>query len=193
MSVAPLVAEEAALTNYHDTLEDVAHGVYFIDRDRDALTGLGNRAFTELQIAVRMGEFARHAQAFGVLVLDLDHFKLVNDTWGHDIGDAVLRTVGRALAAATRVEDFVGRWGGEECIARIRTADEAHLAAAGERYRRMVAESEVPSPEGALRVTVSIGGAVVRVSDCLSTLLRRADEHLYRSKREGRDRATVAA
>jgi diguanylate cyclase (GGDEF)-like protein len=159
----------------------------------DVLTGLGNRAFIDRQIASRMGEFARRGQPFGVLMLDLDHFKRVNDTWGHDAGDTVLKTVGRTLAAATRVEEFVGRWGGEEFIALVRASDESGLASVGERYRRMIAETEVRLPEGALRVTVSIGGTVVRITDCLSTLLRRADEHLYRSKREGRDRATVAA
>ena len=159
----------------------------------DALTGLGNRRFAEQQLARLVASLNRHGRAFGVLLIDIDHFKSVNDNWGHDGGDVVLAAVGRTLAGTIRASDFVGRWGGEEFLALVTEADASSLAATAERLRRMVEGCVLRQGTGILSVTVSLGGALARRGEPVSTILRRADQLLYRAKSEGRNRAAIGA
>jgi diguanylate cyclase (GGDEF)-like protein/PAS domain S-box-containing protein len=158
----------------------------------DALTGLGNRQFGERQLESSLAELDRHDRPFGLLLLDVDHFKAVNDTWGHDTGDAVLRAIGRTLSGAARTEDFVARWGGEEFLALVRESEVTGLTSAGERIRRMVAAAIVSIPGSEISVTVSIGGTIARAAETATQLLRRADALLYRSKERGRNQVTVS-
>ena len=114
----------------------------------------------------------------------------MNDTWGHETGDAVLRAIGRTLSGAARTEDFIARWGGEEFVVLVRESEIPGLSAAGERLRRMVAAASVSLPGAEVGVTVSIGGTLARPAETGAELLRRADVLLYRSKERGRNQVT---
>ncbi|HSQ14732.1 MAG TPA: diguanylate cyclase [Candidatus Binatia bacterium] len=159
----------------------------------DSLTRLYNRRQLYPMMQKDLDRAVRRNVPFSVLLIDIDHFKKVNDVWGHEAGDAVLAAVGRTLAGTIRGDDFVGRWGGEEFLALVTEADEARLAAAAERCRRMVEGCSLQHASASLSVTVSLGGAVARCGEPLSSLLSRADALLYRSKAEGRNRLSVVA
>jgi len=158
---------------------------------RDGLTGLANRRYMEDEFSSRIDESERYAVPFGVLFMDIDHFKAINDRYGHDAGDQVLRTVASTLEQCARSFDVVGRWGGEEFVALIRNVDLEALGRIGERYRSLVARSETHSAEGTIRATVSVGGTLLARGDTIEDVLRRADALMYRSKEEGRNRVTV--
>jgi diguanylate cyclase (GGDEF)-like protein len=157
----------------------------------DGLTGLHNRRhFTDL--AVRQVSVARrHHRSLTAMMIDVDHFKRVNDTYGHAVGDEVLRAVGDVLRSCVRDQDIVGRYGGEEFSLVLPELDGDPVDAA-ERLRAAVAKAAVPAQPGPVRVTVSIGIAELKPDDTLSDLLSRADDGLYRAKVEGRNRVVVA-
>jgi len=127
-----------------------------------------------------------------VLFVDIDRFKEVNDTHGHEVGDQVLRMVARTLAASTRTFDILGRWGGEEFVAVLANVEPEELSIIAERSRILVRESSLPLDAGVLSVTVSIGGTLAVEGDTIKTVVRRADRHMYVSKSCGRNRVTVA-
>ena len=120
------------------------------------------------------------------LFLDIDNFKLINDTHGHEIGDRVLKMVSRTLNASSRYIDTVGRFGGEEFIVVITNAKDNAFYNTGERLRNLVANSALDEPK-AISVTVSIGGAEAVYDDTVESLLARADEKLYKAKHSGKN------
>jgi diguanylate cyclase (GGDEF)-like protein/PAS domain S-box-containing protein len=156
----------------------------------DSLTGLGNRRYLESVIQSRLEEHRRNSWNFGVLFADIDDFKSVNDRYGHDIGDQVIKMVGRTLDGTSRYFDVIGRWGGEEFVAVIANAEEKELVEIGERMRAMVEHSMLNVPNY-LFVTVSIGGAQATGVDTIDSLLRRADEKLYQAKKSGKNRVCI--
>jgi diguanylate cyclase (GGDEF)-like protein len=157
----------------------------------DALTGLANRRHLDVALEGRLENLARYGWSFGLLMVDVDHFKLVNDEHGHDAGDAVLRTVAATLAGGVRSGDLAARWGGEEFAVLVEAADGPALLEVAERLRVLVARSTARHGELALAVTVSIGGAVATVADSAASLVVRADATLYRAKRDGRNRVAI--
>ena len=158
----------------------------------DALTGVANRAFTEITLRAKLEELERYGWPFGVLFIDIDHFKEVNDGHGHEAGDRVLATIARTLAGNARSFDLVGRWGGEEFLVVAVNVDETKLGALAERFRLLVAGSAAPSGGGDIAVTVSVGATLARPGDDPATVVKRADTAMYESKRSGRNRVTVA-
>jgi len=157
----------------------------------DPLTHLPNRRYVETNLQGRFAELRRNDWPFGVLYIDIDRFKSVNDRHGHETGDRVLQLVARTLAANSRPFDVVGRWGGEEFITVVaNSADVSRLSQMGERLRAMVAQSALREYPG-LRVTVSVGAALANPDDTIETLLRRADEKLYQAKSSGRNKVCV--
>lgn len=157
----------------------------------DPLTGLGNRRYTEQKLGERLEEMRRYGWPFGVLFVDIDRFKNVNDEFGHDAGDRVLKMVATTLLKSLRPFDFLGRWGGEEFLALLVNVDEPQLQSVAERSRLLVANSTVPVEDDDIRVTVSIGATLARPQDSPRQLVRRADRLLYQSKRAGRNLVTV--
>jgi two-component system cell cycle response regulator len=157
--------------------------------DIDGLTQVANRRRVEEWLHAEFERAKRYRRPMVVQLLDIDHFKRVNDTHGHAVGDAVLRTVAQALAATVRQSDHVGRWGGEEFLVVAPEVDRAGAIALGERLRRRV-EQQTVAVEGGVGATVSIG--VVAWDGCAETtaaaLVKSADEALYEAKAAGRNR-----
>ncbi len=120
--------------------------------------------------------------------IDIDHFKWVNDTYGHDVGDEVLRFVARTFSANSRPFDLYGRWGGEEFLGIIRNIGADDLAQLGNRLRVLIEHAYILHEGEKLQITVSIGATSVTDDDGTESLIKRADSLLYESKRLGRKR-----
>ncbi len=158
----------------------------------DHLTQLANRAYLERELAGRMEEMQRMKVSFAVLFIDIDHFKRVNDTYGHDIGDQVLQMVANTLSTNARPFDLYGRWGGEEFMGLVRNISLPNLEMLAERLRVLIEGSFLDNTSTLLNVTVSIGATLATEEDTLDNLLKRADALLYYSKHHGRNKASVA-
>lgn len=158
---------------------------------RDSLTSLPNRRNTELKVRQALEECQEFGRAFGVLMLDIDHFKQINDLRGHDAGDAVLKAVSETLAKSFRESDIVGRWGGEEFVALLADVDQAMLHDLAERSRLLVASSRAMRGSDPLSVTISLGATLLTRSDSPDSVIQRADHLMYLSKARGRNRTTL--
>lgn len=159
----------------------------------DGLTGLYNRRFFEATLALEAEHAARPGRDLGLLVLDIDHFKRVNDAHGHQAGDAVLRVLAARLAAAIRDGDVVARYGGEEFVVLLRNTSVEAVPETAERLRRAVGDVPVVLADDLwLAVTVSVGGAAWPVhARSADELVRIADQALYAAKRLGRNRVQI--
>jgi len=157
----------------------------------DELTGLPNRRHLEAQLHSRLEELRRSGAGFGLLFMDIDHFKQFNDRYGHDIGDQVLTIVASTLSLSVRPFDTMCRWGGEEFAGIFPHTDVATLQGIAERLRVLVAHSRVSTGIGVLTVTVSIGGTLARPEDSAAALVKRADTLMYASKANGRNQVTL--
>ena len=159
----------------------------------DPLTGLANRRHFIEAANGEIERALRHAQPLTLLMLDIDRFKAVNDTWGHAIGDLAIQKVAEACLATVRVIDTVARLGGEEFALLLPDTDVAAGAQAAERLRAAIAEIRVPVGSLAVGLTASLGIAEFTQADpTLNRLLKRADEALYLAKQLGRDRCELA-
>ena len=159
----------------------------------DPLTSLPNRRFFDSALASRLENMTRYGWDFGLLVVDIDHFKKVNDAHGHAFGDEVLKVVARTLQGAVRAGDIVARWGGEEFGVLVEASDLASLEETAERLRVLVARSEVPHDHGRPEtVTVSVGGTLATGPDSAESLFNRADDEMRAAKKAGRDRVSIA-
>ncbi len=157
----------------------------------DTLTQIPNRNYLERELRMLIEERKRFKIEFGVLFVDIDRFKVFNDTWGHNVGDVVLKSVAKTITLAVRPFDLFGRWGGEEFLGIIRYADPAILKLVGERVRNLVESSYFEHEGIPLRVTISLGGSLIQDQDTPESIVGRADSFLYQSKNEGRNRVTV--
>ncbi|MFH0919571.1 MAG: diguanylate cyclase [Fibrobacterota bacterium] len=158
----------------------------------DPLTELGNRRYFEKDLSFRFEEKRRYGAAFGILFLDIDHFKDINDMWGHDIGDRVLRMISRTLSKSVRPFDILARWGGEEFVAIVINVNAQQLAGVAEKLRLLVQQSTLQLTQGtSLHVTISSGATLAQDDDTADTIIRRADALMYQSKQDGRNRVTA--
>lgn len=157
----------------------------------DLLTGLPNRRYLQMNLSGSLAEFERHGIVFGLLFVDVDHFKDVNDTYGHDVGDKVLKLVGNTMENCMRAYDMVGRWGGEEFLAIIRFTDAGQLEKVAEKFRVMVENSFLLHENSLLKVTITLGATVARWGDTMETLVKRADTLMYEGKQAGRNRVQI--
>jgi two-component system cell cycle response regulator len=162
----------------------------------DGLTGLHNRRYLERQLAILVNQAAAREKPMSLLVLDIDHFKLINDGYGHAVGDDVLREFSRRIRKAIRGIDVACRMGGEEFVIVMPDTDAALSFLVGERLRQKIAAEpfRIPESEEAIQVTVSIGiSSLASTEDTPDALMKRADAALYRAKRAGRNRVAAAA
>jgi two-component system cell cycle response regulator len=177
--------------NVVDEVEQRATKQLFEASTRDALTGIHNRRYFDQRLAAEVSFAHRHKGMLGLVLLDVDHFKSVNDAHGHLAGDAVLVALAQKISGVIRVEDVFGRYGGEELVILVRGIPKSGVATLAGRVRRAVEETAVVHADVTLRATVSAGIAALDECDEHATgdlLLALADERLYRAKRAGRNR-----
>ncbi|MGB8260195.1 MAG: sensor domain-containing diguanylate cyclase [Terracidiphilus sp.] len=156
----------------------------------DHLTQLPNRRFLEMTARTAVSEFAVHRDPFALLMIDLDNFKGINDSYGHSCGDRALREVGKTLAGSLRPTDTLGRWGGDEFVAIVHGVQGQNLARLAERCVMLVGETSLDSnDERRIGLSISVGAALVRPEETADALIQRADELMYQGKTGGRGRA----
>ncbi|MEM5493926.1 GGDEF domain-containing protein [Hoeflea sp. AS16] len=158
----------------------------------DGLTGMYNRRYFDEALAEYLEAFGQIKKPIGMVILDLDHFKKVNDTHGHDVGDEVLRQVAECLKIFTRYHDVLARLGGEEFAILSPNITESQLYSLSDRIRQAVSELKITNGNVTLKVTVSAGLAVWDGIETGEELYRRADKQLYEAKRQGRNRVCAA-
>ncbi|RTR05413.1 sensor domain-containing diguanylate cyclase [Halomonas nitroreducens] len=176
---------------WHGMMLDISEQVAEEERlralsDTDALTGLANRRKLLQRLDEEISLSNRHATPLSLMMLDLDHFKAINDTWGHLQGDEVLASLAEHCQALLREEDLLARLGGEEFALLLPLTPRAHAERLAERLRQHIAAQDYGMGDGC--VTVSIGIAEHRVGDTRDILMKRADDSLYQAKHQGRNR-----
>jgi diguanylate cyclase (GGDEF)-like protein len=159
---------------------------------RDSLSGLGNRSALDQALATEAARAQRFGLPFTLLVVDIDHFKNVNDTLGHSAGDGVIRGVAAELAGCLRPYDQAFRYGGEEFVVLLGQTGLTKGMEIAERIRRRIAARCRPAPDPGRRITVSVGVAGFDAAEPLERLFDRADKALYRAKEQGRNRSVAA-
>lgn len=156
----------------------------------DILTGVGNRRYGDMNLATRIYDLHTHELPFGILFMDIDHFKRFNDTYGHKTGDDVLAMVAKSISYSLRKMDIVSRWGGEEFVVILPGASYVIIKSVSERIRVLIESSFLLVGEEKVHVTVSIGATLSRPDDTVETIVNRADRLMYLSKSSGRNRVT---
>ncbi len=159
---------------------------------RDPLTGAGNRIAMEQTLLREIEMSRRHLQPLSVLMLDIDHFKQVNDLHGHSAGDEVLKAVAASIKGQLRNVDMVFRYGGEEFLILLSNTGRDAAAMVGERLRQAAQAQDYFANNQLIELTVSLGCSTLLPGESADSLLRRADSALYVAKREGRNRLTMA-
>lgn len=159
---------------------------------RDPLTGTGNRIAMDQTLRREIEMARRHLSPLSLLMLDIDHFKIINDTHGHAVGDHVLRTVAAAIKSQLRNVDMVFRFGGEEFLILLSNTNREAAAMVGERLRQAIQAQDHGMNDTQIELTVSLGCSTLLAAETADSLLRRADTALYVAKREGRNRLAMA-
>ena len=158
----------------------------------DELTGISNRRYLDFHLKNVINEANEFELNFGILFIDIDKFKSINDTYGHSIGDEILKLVSQTLSANVRGDDKIGRWGGEEFIAVLRLPNQNALLRMAEKLRLLVSESfYILENDKPLSVTISVGGTMFNHGEDITSLVSRADKNMYNSKDTGRNKVTI--
>ncbi len=158
----------------------VEHTVVF-----DELTKIGSRIHIENKIKIALGDFKATGITFGLLFVDIDHFKDFNDKHGHLTGDKVLKFVANVIKSHLRVSDSCGRWGGDEFLVIVLDIRLDSLRIVAEKLRQVIEQTSIKVDGNTLKVTISIGGCVCQAGDTLESLIQRADNLMYVSKQKG--------
>ena len=145
---------------------------------------------TRLKLKQALEESQSFGRTFGLAIIDIDHFKDVNDIYGHEAGDSALKTLAATLTASLREKDAVGRWGGEEFVLLLPDSDPQMLQHVAERCRMLIENSGCPELMGQ-SLTVSIGATLLQEGDSTQSAVDRADRLLYTSKSRGRNRVSI--
>jgi diguanylate cyclase (GGDEF)-like protein len=152
---------------------------------------LGNKQYLEMLVHSRLDELNRYHFSFGVIFVDIDHLKSVNERYGLEVGDKVLKMVSQTLANNVRFFEVVGRWGGEEFLSVIINVDEQKLALVANKLRVLIANSNVLVGPDLISVTVSIGATLAQRYDSVESLVQRAEQLMLQSKWLGRNRVST--
>lgn len=153
----------------------------------DALTGLVNRRYLERKVIQAIEEVEEFDRVYGIVLVDVDEFKNVNDKYGHAIGDQTLKAIGETLGHAIRPGDIAGRWAGDEFLLVTRDVTAESLKRVAERCQHMIEKSAVMVPDGGLHVTASLGATLLGKGDTCEQAVNRADKLMYSSKGDGRN------
>jgi len=158
----------------------------------DYLTGLSNRLDMYKRLDAERSRTARHGKPFAVIMADIDHFKEINDTFGHNLGDRVLVTIARTFSGSLRREDSCARWGGEEFLILLPETCGDDALTVAERLRGLTENLGLESGTSVIRATISLGIAVFVGGENIDSCIKRADDALYRAKNSGRNRSILA-
>lgn len=198
LSVVPVRDDEAEITHYVAIQVDITerkqaeHEIARIAME-DHLTGLANRRAAEDRLELEWGRARRDHGSFAVAIVDIDRFKLVNDQFGHQVGDQVLKHVADVMERNLRGGDWLARWGGEEFIVCFHDLDRRGAMIAAERLRKQVKTKSITLPQGELSATVSMGVSLYGNEHAnIESMLSQADALLYEAKHAGRDRVMCA-
>lgn len=180
--------------SYQDTLEETFNLNRYRQAVYDDLTGALNRRHWLKELRQELAYGLRIRAPTSVLLMDVDHFKQVNDAYGHQAGDEILRQLGDTIEHNVREEDVFGRYGGEEFVLLLRGLEEEHAYLSAERVRKLIQENAIEWNGHYIPITISVGIATATGKEVIQTsdLLKQADQHLYTAKRSGRNR-TVGA
>jgi diguanylate cyclase (GGDEF)-like protein len=181
------------LRNDNQTLADTQRSKRHFEHQAstDALTGVHNRHWMGHAFPRALQRCSYNKQPFAVMVVDIDHFKKINDTYGHLVGDLALKTVARCMAENLRPHDLLARYGGEEFAVLLTEADLDAARMVAERLRTKIAAAEIRTDDISFNVTLSIGITPTQHDDRLENLIHEADQALYRAKQMGRNRVEV--
>ncbi|WP_372714591.1 diguanylate cyclase [Ilyobacter sp.] len=157
----------------------------------DHLTQLPNRRYLENFIKIKSEEYLLNNQSFGIVFMDVDHFKSVNETYGHKIGDLVLETISKTFLNNLRKNDVIGRWGGEEFAGIFSVKNIKELSIVSEKLRNIVENTEIVYKDKKLKVTISIGATFINNKNDVLGIIENADKLMYESKRKGRNCITI--
>lgn len=192
-TMGPLRSEDNSISGIFLIVQDVTELATYEQKlvemnTKDALTGIYNRRFLETRLKEECDRQQRYARPLSLIMIDIDYFKKVNDTYGHQGGDLILQSVAAKAASVVRKTDFIARYGGEEfcCLLPETTADTAETVA--EHLRIHIEEMENHFENKPIRVTISLGISEFILDDSPDSLLKRADDALYQAKHTGRNR-----
>ena len=199
LRVAPIKDEKGAISGAVEIFHDNSEMVSLMGRLEeleelsmiDEITECPNRRFLEMSIHSRCEEMRRYGRSFGLLFVDIDKFKSVNDTHGHHVGDRVLSMVSNTLSGTLRPFDIVGRWGGDEFLVIVVNVGETDVLVVAWRWRSMVEQSGFSENGVPLKVTVSVGAALALEGESEEEIVKRADRMMYMSKTTGGNRVTT--
>jgi diguanylate cyclase (GGDEF)-like protein len=155
------------------------------------LTEIGNRRYLQIKLSSALHEFHQHKLECGLLFIDTDRFKPINDNYGHKTGDVALRLISNTMRYNLRDTDAIGRWGGDEFLAILFGVEEAGLAATAHKLRILVENAQLPFGAEKIKLTVSIGATLIRLDDTPESVIERADKLMYRSKQAGGNCVTM--
>ena len=160
------------------------------EASQDSLTNVPNRKYLNAIIESKIREYKAVDVIFGVNFIDIDNFKHINDTYGHNIGDEILKLLVQTIQSNLRKNDIIGRLGGEEFVVVISDINNQGLEKASEKIRRLVETSALRLIDTDLKITISIGATLVNENDTVISILERADKLMYQSKKDGKNRVT---
>ena len=192
-TMGPLRDDGRAITGIFLTVEDMTESAANEQRlvemtSKDALTGVYNRRYLETRIREEFGRHRRYSRRLTLVMFDIDHFKMVNDSHGHPCGDFILQSVAGAIANRIRLTDCLARYGGEEFSCLLQETDLPSGMLLAERFRRQVEEMDHDFKGTLVKVTISLGVSELKEEDTLEQFVKRADEAMYRAKTGGRNR-----
>jgi len=157
----------------------------------DELTQIPNRRYIENIIKIKLNEFSLNKINFGLIFIDIDNFKGINDSYGHDIGDLVLKTISKTFSNNLRRDDVIARWGGDEFIGTFSGIDEKGLKKISSKLKMLVENTLIEFKDKNLSVTISIGAALANDKDDIKALMKKADNLLYKSKTNGKNSISI--
>lgn len=198
MKTIPVRDDSGAVTGAIEIFQDVSSAAALKERIHDlesmamidTLTGLANRRYLDMHMQTAIQELQRYDWRAGILFIDLDHFKEVNDNHGHKIGDTILQMAGKTILNSARSSDVPGRWGGDEFLVIINNVNRNELRTIAERNRMLLQNSAVDAGGKRLSICASVGATLIKPDDTVDSLVERADKLLYESKHHGRNRVS---
>lgn len=157
----------------------------------DKLTQIGNRKFAEMKINTRFNEMRNYNVPFGILFVDIDHFKNINDTHGHLIGDQILKLVSKTISNILRSLDVICRWGGDEFIIILPNVNTDALEFIAQKIKMFIGRTWLGTEKENIRVTLSTGGTLAQKNDSIEKIVQRADMQMYQAKNNGRNTFSI--